>query len=57
MLTIAQRLTVQVTADNLTNEFGLIKGNPRVLGSQGAGVIYARPVLGRSSTFNATVRY
>lgn len=56
-LTVAQRLTLQVTADNLTNELGLTEGNPRVIGSQGTGVIYARPILGRSFTFSATVRY
>ena len=56
-LQVAERLTLQVTGDNLTNKLGLTEGNPRVLGSQGAGVIYARPILGRSFTFSATVRY
>lgn len=56
-LTVAERLTLQVTADNLTNKLGLTEGNPRVLGSQGNGVIYARPILGRSFTFSGTFRY
>lgn len=56
-LTIEKRLTLQVTADNLTNEIGLTEGNPRVLGSQGTGTIYARPILGRSFTFSATFSY
>ena len=56
-LTIEKRLTLQVTADNLTNEIGLTEGNPRVLGTQGTGTIYARPILGRSFTFSATFTY
>lgn len=49
---IADHLKLQVTADNLTNQIGLTEGNPRIIGSQGAGVILARPILGRSFRFS-----
>ena len=42
------RLRLQVTADNITNVIGLTEGNPRVLGTQETGAIFARPILGRS---------
>jgi outer membrane receptor protein involved in Fe transport len=51
------RLSFQVTGDNLTDEIGLTEGNPRVIGAQGAGVILARPILGRSVRFSAAYRF
>lgn len=51
------RLQLQVTADNLTDKIGLTEGNPRTLGSQGAGAILARPILGRSFRFSAAFRF
>lgn len=51
------RLQLQVTADNLSNKIGLTEGNPRTLGSQGSGVILARPILGRSFRFSAAYRF
>ncbi|MDO7841823.1 TonB-dependent receptor [Sphingomonas immobilis] len=56
-VTIADRYTFQVTGNNLTNEFGLTEGNPRQIGSQGAGVVLARPILGRSFRFSAAVKF
>ena len=55
--TIDEKLTLQVSADNLTNEIGLTEGNPRQIGTQGAGAILARPILGRSFTFSAAYRF
>lgn len=52
-LAVNQRLSFQVTADNLTDKIGLTEGNPRLIGSQGSGVILARPILGRSFRFSA----
>lgn len=46
-----------VTVDNLTDEIGLTEGNPRVIGSQGSGIINARPILGRSFRFTAGYRF
>ena len=55
--TVREKLTFQVSADNLTNELGLTEGNPRVIGTQGNGAIYARPILGRSITFSAAYKF
>lgn len=46
-----------VLGDNLTDTIGLTEGNPRVIGSQGAGAIFARPIVGRSVRFAGTVRF
>jgi iron complex outermembrane receptor protein len=51
-LTTTQGLKFQVTGDNLTNNIGLTEGNPRIIGSQGSGVILARSILGRSFRFS-----
>ncbi|MDZ4308726.1 TonB-dependent receptor [Allopontixanthobacter sp.] len=51
------RIRVQVTGDNLTNEIGLTEGNPRLIGSQGSGVILARPILGRSFRASTSIRF
>lgn len=51
------RLSFQITGDNLTDEIGLTEGNPRIIGSQGSGVILARPILGRSFRFSATYAF
>lgn len=56
-VTIDKRLTLQVSADNLTDEIGLTEGNPRQIGTQGSGAILARPILGRSFTFSAAYRF
>lgn len=50
-------IQVQLTADNLTDEIGLTEGNPRTLGSQGSGVILARPILGRSFRLSVGYRF
>lgn len=47
----------QIVGDNLTNKIALTEGNPRVLGSQGAGVILARPILGRSFRISAGYKF
>lgn len=54
-LDLNDRVQVQLTGDNLTDEIGLTEGNPRVIGSQGAGAILARPIVGRS--FRLSVGY
>lgn len=48
---------LSVTGNNLTNEFGLTEGNPRIIGGQGSGPILARPILGRSFRFSAAVKF
>lgn len=57
ILGINDRLQFQVSADNLFDSKGLTEGNPRVLGSQGSGTILARPILGRSFTFSAEIKF
>ncbi|RME46716.1 MAG: TonB-dependent receptor, partial [Chloroflexi bacterium] len=48
---------LQLVADNLNNSHGLTEGNPRIIGSQGTGVIFARPILGRSFRFVGGYRF
>jgi outer membrane receptor protein involved in Fe transport len=59
MLDVGEHWTLQLTADNLTDEAGLTEGNPRTdMGAGGIGPIYmARPLFGRSFTGSATYRY
>ena len=54
---IAERYTLAVTGNNLTDEIGLTEGNPRIIGGQGSGPILARPILGRSFRFSAAVKF
>ena len=54
---IAERVRLQVTGNNLTDEIGLTEGNPRIIGSQGSGAILARPILGRSVRFSAALTF
>lgn len=54
---VFDHVRLQVTGNNLTNEIGLTEGNPRIIGSQGAGPILARPILGRSFRFSAAVNF
>jgi iron complex outermembrane recepter protein len=52
-------ITLQLTADNITNEMGLTEGNPRSdLNASGIGALYmARPLFERSYTLTGTVRF
>jgi iron complex outermembrane recepter protein len=54
---LSDRVQFQVVGDNLADEIGLTEGNPRVIGAQGAGVILARPILGRSVRFSASYKF
>ena len=54
---VGERVKLQVTGNNLTNEIGLTEGNPRIIGGQGQGPILARPILGRSFRFSAALRF
>ncbi len=54
---VAERVRLQVTGNNLTDEIGLTEGNPRIIGSQGSGAILARPILGRSVRFSAALSF
>ena len=54
---VGERLKLQVTANNLTDEIGLTEGNPRIIGGQGQGPILARPILGRSFRFSAAYSF
>lgn len=47
----AERIKFEVVADNIANSEGLTEGNPRTIGQPGSGVIFARPILGRSVRF------
>ncbi len=54
---INDRVRLQVTGNNLTDELGLTEQNPRIIGGQGQGVILARPILGRSFRFSAAFEF
>lgn len=54
---VGERVKLQVTGNNLTDEMGLTEGNPRIIGGQGQGPILARPILGRSFRFSAALRF
>jgi len=54
---LGRRVTVELIADNLTNTIGLTEGNPRNVGAQGTGPIFARPILGRSAEISARYRF
>jgi len=56
-LDVTERLRLQVTADNITNAIGLTEGNPRTLGTQAPGAIFARPIPGRSVDLSASYRF
>jgi outer membrane receptor protein involved in Fe transport len=59
MFDVTEAFTVQLSADNLTDEVGLTEGNPRTdVGSGGIGAVYmARPLFGRSFMGSATFRF
>lgn len=46
-----RQFSLSAIADNLNDSNGLTEGNPRVLGTPGTDVIFARPILGRSVRF------
>jgi iron complex outermembrane receptor protein len=56
-LDVTARWRVQASADNLTDAIGLTEGNPRTLGSQAPGAIFARPIPGRSVNLSASYRF
>lgn len=47
------RITLQVSGDNLTNSHGLTEGNPRFLATPGAALPDVRPIFGRSFRVSA----
>jgi len=56
-LEMTSRLSLQATADNITDAIGLTEGNPRALGLQAPGAIFARSILGRSVELSASYRF
>jgi iron complex outermembrane recepter protein len=54
---LTRRLQLQVVADNIADTIGLTEANPRALGSQGEGAIFARPIPGRSVQLSASYRF
>ncbi len=50
-------VSLKVVGDNLTDSHGLTEGNPRIIGGQQSGVIFARPILGRSFRFSVGYRF
>ena len=56
-LDLTARLRMQATADNITDAIGLTEGNPRTLGTQAPGAIFARPIPGRSVNLSASYRF
>jgi len=58
---VNEQMTVSFHGVNLSNEIGLTEGNPRagqfISGDAGARFYVARPILGRSYRFAATLRF
>lgn len=57
IVSIDDRIELQASVDNLTDEIGLTEGNPRNIGAQGSGAILARPILGRSFRFSVGYKF
>lgn len=57
IVSVNKRIDLQASVDNISDEIGLTEGNPRTLGAQGAGVVLARPILGRSFRFSVGYRF
>jgi outer membrane receptor protein involved in Fe transport len=53
-LDLTAHLRLRVRGENLTNTIGLTEGNPRTLGAQPSGAMFARPILGRSVAVSAS---
>lgn len=53
---VGEHVRLQVVGDNLTDSHALTEGNPRIIGAQ-TGVIFARPILGRSFRFNVSYSF
>lgn len=56
---VTEDITLQLAADNITDEVGLTEGNPRTdIGAGGIGAIYmARPLFERSFMLSGTVNF
>jgi iron complex outermembrane receptor protein len=54
---VNERVQFQASVDNITNTLGLTEGNPRLIGSQGSGVILGRSILGRSARFSIGYKF
>lgn len=51
------QINFEILGDNIFNSEGLTEGNPRVIGTPGSDVIFARPILGRSVRFRLGYRF
>ncbi len=54
LATVGEKIELRLTGNNLSNEFGLTEGNARIIGG-GSGVVFGRPIFGRS--IEASVMY
>lgn len=54
LVSVGEKWEFRVTGNNLTNEFGLTEGNARIIGG-GSGVVFGRPIFGRS--YEASLMY
>lgn len=54
IVAFSDQLTLQLSADNLTDDDGLTEGDPRVVGQAASN---ARPILGRSYRFSAAYAF
>ncbi len=54
LVAIGEKIELRLTGNNLSNEFGLTEGNARIVGG-GSGVVFGRPIFGRS--YEASIMY
>jgi iron complex outermembrane recepter protein len=56
LVALGDKIELRVQGANLTNEFGLTEGNPRVLGA-GGNTYFARPLFGRAVEASLMYRF
>ncbi|MES2151419.1 MAG: TonB-dependent receptor [Pseudomonadota bacterium] len=55
LVKVGEKVEFRVSGNNLTNAFGLTEGNARIIGGSPGGVVFGRPIFGR--TVEASVLY
>jgi outer membrane receptor protein involved in Fe transport len=57
LATVGDKLEFRLTGSNLSNEFGLTEGNARIIGGGAGGVVFGRPLFGRSYEVSMMYRF
>lgn len=58
LVAVGDKVELRLTGNNLGNEFGLTEGNARIIGGGApGGVVFGRPIFGRSFEASVMVRF